>query len=734
MASSLLSTLRVVNQDRERLANILKEKGINVASLGLSSLVDSVNSLQKQQYKTESLWDGIDEKYLEEPTDYFKPDLDMDAIYEADTTKEDYTNVMLVLLNADLNDQNIVASALTGFTHFKFSDDVENVYESTAHTWDAELDVIGTEGTHYRWILCYNNTSSVDITWVKTSITPYAFVAYKGTFGAFNFRYEDIAPYYVETKSGTYFTSYTNNANTLNTTVNTTLRTFLGNATRVSSLTYAVFANCINLRFLKVNSTISSSARGDHMFYGLRNCYIYFKQFKYSLDTGVNDNRVGAFNFMHNCTVIIDTLNTLYGTHENRAFSYQSWSFPVIEFNNTHYCRFKIGTISGTVSERVVDINVDCKHCQWEINKIQGNVGARAFAQGITDAYVKLHQLGGSIGDNAFNGTHTYGNIEFYKYNSTATIGASAFNGANILSVDFTNAGITSIGDYAFANCKYLNSMIMNENLLTLGSYVFQDSESLETLILGSKVNSITSTTFRYCGIKHLICSDLLNTIPESAFYDGQFESIVLGENTSSIGLTAFKNTRSLKSVYIPKTVTIIPANCFNGSAVEVVSGCQGVTTVNEQAFYNCLYLREISLPSLMTIAANVFYNCRSLETLEIPKSLVTYVSTSFTRGPRILVEEGITLGTSINVAYGCLNKDNILEMLYRLPTLSTSISLTISPTINNTSTNSTNKFWGCIKNLYVLETENGLEWSDAETENAVLLSTYMSNKKYSMS
>ena len=81
------------------------------------------------------------------------------------------------------------------------------------------------------------------------------------------------------------------------------------------------------------------------------------------------------------------------------------------------------------------------------------------------------------------------------------------------------------------------------------------------------------------------------------------------GYAVSSIGYWAFRDKKTICSVYIPDSVT----------------------TISEQAFRRCIALRSVRFPAnLKTIGAQAFQNCSSLEAIEFPDCVETIGAYAF--------------------------------------------------------------------------------------------------------
>ena len=96
----------------------------------------------------------------------------------------------------------------------------------------------------------------------------------------------------------------------------------------------------------------------------------------------------------------------------------------------------------------------------------------------------------------------------------------------------------------------YIPSSIVSMKCKANGKSVLLGDSNLSQVEFesGSQMTEIESHSFKGCGI----------------------EEIILPESLTSIGEEAFLNCKSLKKIYIPKTVTFIAENAFNGITDEV--------------------------------------------------------------------------------------------------------------------------------------------------------------------
>ena len=104
----------------------------------------------------------------------------------------------------------------------------------------------------------------------------------------------------------------------------------------------------------------------------------------------------------------------------------------------------------------------------------------------------------------------------------------------------------------------------------------------------------------------------------------GDFTYYEIPEGVNSIRRGAFYNCRYLKSITIPNSVKEIGNSAFdNCSSLNSITIPNGVTSIEHNAFGNCSSLTSITIPNSVTLIENeAFRNCSSLTSITIPNSV----------------------------------------------------------------------------------------------------------------
>lgn len=108
-----------------------------------------------------------------------------------------------------------------------------------------------------------------------------------------------------------------------------------------------------------------------------------------------------------------------------------------------------------------------------------------------------------------------------------------------------------------------------------------------------------------------------------------------LGEYpVTGIGMHAFAEYTSLKSVSMPESMTSIGNGAFAGcTGLESVELPAGLKSIGENVFYSCTSLISVVVPDKVTSIADLaFYGCLNLESITIPAGITTLAS-SFVYG-----------------------------------------------------------------------------------------------------
>ncbi len=228
-----------------------------------------------------------------------------------------------------------------------------------------------------------------------------------------------------------------------------------------------------------------------------------------------------------------------------------------------------------------------------------------------------------------------------------STIKKHAFRGCSMTSVDIPNYTVTSIGNSAFESCSSLTSVYIGNSVTSIGENAFRGCTGLPSVFIPSSITVISAGVFRECS--NLTSVDLPNGISQignNAFYNcsSLTDLVIPDEVPSTIGDYAFCGCSSLTSVTIPSTVNSIGNFAFsscgsltsvtiNSNAIASLSYSElynmknkfgnqvtrytfgsNITSIGQNAFYDCTGMAELILPSsLSSIGNNAFQNCSGL-------------------------------------------------------------------------------------------------------------------------
>ena len=236
-----------------------------------------------------------------------------------------------------------------------------------------------------------------------------------------------------------------------------------------------------------------------------------------------------------------------------------------------------------------------------------------------------------SIGTSAFNACKKLTEIKIP--NNVTSIGECAFSYCyGLTSIEIGTCignkdSVTSIGNSAFYGCTGLTSVVFGNNVTSIGNYVFSGCTSLESVKILSSATNIGNEVFGGSSPKKVELN--CDTISRWLSRNTSIEEIIIGNSVTSIGEDAFYECTGLTSVEIPNSVTSIGSEAFRGCSglTSVVIG-NSVTSIGSSAFKSCTGLTSVEIPNSVTsIGSDAFDYCTNL------KTVINFSNITFSKG-----------------------------------------------------------------------------------------------------
>lgn len=673
-----------------------------------------------------------------------------------------------------------------GFPYIKFSDStsitsISTGTSGTKHTWDTSKDIVAENGERFRYIIGYSNDSETVFNYWSTIVTFEAMYFHKGTF----------RPYIYGSGSGNnatygYYKSTFGSPKYIKSSIDTTLNVYLGDRHKVWS-----YASGDRLRTVIFNGNITTYQYGGYNgFYGKNLEYFVYNGTSdadfYFL--GISNERISTYvyiktaktlvvKYCDNMDIYCDSITSLGENQQNENIRYSlktngATSIAYNAFENCNDIQLDVGVI-GSVGARAFK---GFKHNKLKIEAINGSIGDNAFYDSCLNQDLVVLAGCTSIGNSCFANCNVV-NLDLSKSSITTLPEGSnyeldedstnkSYYGAfrhnnSIQSISFPES-LRTLPQYSLAYMKQLRQVTIPFGITSIGNYAFYGCNKLESIALPASITSFGTQVFAECKDLHTVVMPEGMTSVPSKMFEGceRLKNVALSSYTSSLGTECFAKCTALEHIVLPKGITTIPERCFSecSSLIEVACPEGEIRTIQSYAFAGCENLVAIpDISTVLTTGTAIFFDCKSL-VIKCPKNITSAdVNTFAGNNTYVDFSEYTNSNTTLTLRGSNWNLSNVLKFLYKLADLSGGAKKTLKMgtsyamlardtgfvsdaalynrvTVSTDFTNNEQSVYSYYASKYIVETEDGLEWADEDTEGSLTVAEYVSTKNWTIS
>ena len=375
----------------------------------------------------------------------------------------------------------------------------------------------------------------------------------------------------------------------------------------VKSIGDNAFQGCTSIAKIEIPKNVTSVA--INAFYGCSS----LESIKVASDNNVYDSR-------DNCNAIIETeTNTLVVGFKNSVISNSVTKIGDSAFRD---CSSLASiTIPNSVTSIGDDAFYGCNNLKEVINCSVLTISKGSSENGYVGYYAdKVKNLPNGLIEGDF----------IFKVVDGVNVLCNYFgNAINLVLPDNYKGENYEIGEYAFRDCSGLKSIEIPNSVTSIGSSAFSGCSELKSVTIGNSVTSIGSAAFYRCsGLKEVHITDL------SAWCSIGFADGVVHSNPLYYAHNLYINNELATELVIPDDVTNIGSSAFYGcSSLTSVTIPNSVTSIEYSAFYDCSGLTSVVIPNSVTsIGSCAFSGCSGLASITIPNSVTSIEYNAFSR------------------------------------------------------------------------------------------------------
>ena len=177
------------------------------------------------------------------------------------------------------------------------------------------------------------------------------------------------------------------------------------------------------------------------------------------------------------------------------------------------------------------------------------------------------------------------------------TIPSGLFSGTGIEKLVIPE-GVTEIGADAFSGSS-LKEVVLPKTLRKIGDSAFRGTQ-LTKLTLPEGVTEIGSSAFSGSSLKEVVLPSTLTKIGNSAFSGTQLTNMSVPSSVREIGSYAFNST-PLEVINLPYGLQVIGSGAFRNTKLETIEIPEGVTYLDDYTLANIPTLKSVYLPKSLT-------------------------------------------------------------------------------------------------------------------------------------